>query len=221
MTLVRTQPAYLDFIHAAYSDDAFMDLYRLGQSRTLSKKALKQRIEQEAQTLPQSQKRLEWVILETQQTQPIGLASLADYQATHGRAELLVGIVDSAQAHRRSALEATLLVMDFAFNLAQLHKLLSFVYDYNHYAQRNTLHLGFRQEGFLVDHINTRKGLVSLYQNALLRREFVEHPRLARLSKRLLGRDITRIRQPTAHPLAKHDLNLLSQRLRIPSEAER
>jgi len=191
--LVRTEPDYTDFIYACYQNDDFMDRYRLAQNRNLSKTEIRENITAEHATLPQDLNRIEWIILKyDKQTQtPIGIASLADYQASHRRAEFLLGISDERYRKGFLGLEASLLIFDFAFNLAQLHKLVSFVYGYNDYAQKNTLHLGFKLEGLLRDHIQSHGGFIDLFQNGLLKTDFLNNTLLKRLSLRLLKRDIT------------------------------
>ncbi len=193
-----------------------MDLYRLAQNRRLSKSDLEQRLLKEHAELPQNVKRIEWVILKEQEGHytPVGLASLADYQVNHSRAELLLGIEDSANRKTGISLEASLLVMDFAFNQANLNKICSFVYGYNDYAQKNTLHLGFTQEGVLVEHINSPNGFIDLYQNGLIKSNFCHNKVLAKLSLRLLGRDITQHKQTIKlHNLSDDLLNQLKSKI--------
>ena len=209
--LERSSTEHVDFIYKCYQNDSFMDLYRLAQNRRLSKSDLEQRLLQEQAELPQNVKRIEWVILKEQNGNyvPVGLASLADYQVNHSRAELLLGIEDSTNRKAGISLEASLLVMDFAFNQASLNKICSFVYGYNDYAQKNTLHLGFSQEGILIEHINSSKGFINLYQNGLIKSDFRNNKTLAKLSLRLLGRDITQHQQTIK--VAKLPDNLLNQ----------
>ena len=196
--LSRSSVDYIDFIYQCYKNDKFMDLYRLAQNRAISKADLKKRLLKEQSELPQNVKRIEWVILKKQNENliPVGLASLADYQVNHSRAELLIGIVDPESRNFGVSLEASLLVMDFAFNQINLHKVCSYVYGYNDNAQKNTLHLGFTQEGLLIEHINSPKGFIDLYQNGLVKRNFHQNKVLAKLSLRLLGRDITQAKPP-------------------------
>ncbi|NOQ64509.1 MAG: GNAT family N-acetyltransferase [Methyloprofundus sp.] len=197
--LVRAAPEYIDFIYACYHNDRFMDLYRLAQSRAISKKELLQRLSTEHNQSPQALKRIEWVILKQEQEAltPIGLAALADHQVSHRRAEFLLGIPEAQNRTGNLGLEASLLVLEFAFNLAGLNKVTSFVYGYNSRAQNNTLHLGFKQEGFFAEHIQTPSGFIDLYQNGLLRRDFQANKSISRFSRRLLKRDITETQ--TAH----------------------
>ena len=215
--LERSSIDYLDFIYKCYQNDHFMDLYRLAQDRKLSKIDLKNRLLQEQQELPQNVKRIEWVILKQQNNNsiPIGLASLADYQVNHSRAEFLLGIEDKIDRKAWNTIEASLLVLDFAFNQINLNKVCAFVYGYNNFAQRNILHLGFTQEGVLVEHINSPQGFINLYQDGLIKTNFHNNPFLAKTSKRLLGRDITQNLQLIgSKPLSNDLLEQLKNKLR-------
>jgi len=218
VSLVRSAPEYLEFIYACYQNDAFMNLYRLAQSRTVSKEDIQKRLEAEQYKLPQELNRIEWVILKHDQDQlvPIGLAALADHQVTHRRAEFLLGIPDTQDRVGNLSLEASLLIFDFAFNKAGLHKVTSFVYGYNAYAQKNTLHLGFKQEGFLAQHIYSEKGFIDLYQNGLLHADFLGNKSLSQLSNRLLKRDITQTQTPKISAVSDVLLEQLSLQLKTP-----
>lgn len=214
--LVRANPDYLDFIHDIYTNNDFMDLYRLSQDRALPKTELKDRLQQEATQLPQNLKRIEWVIIKKSPSEnnPIGLAAIADYQIHHNRAELLLGISAPSERHTLHSLETALLVLDFAFNIIRLHKLISYVYGYNLKAQKNTLHLGFTQEALLKEHYFTPQGFIDLYQNRLLEQEFRSNNKLAKLSLRLLGRDITQKNRLKTEVLGKQELDHLTSQLK-------
>ncbi len=202
--LVRRAPEHAAFFFECTQDMAFMDLYRLNQSRCESEEQIKNRLAKEQETLPENLKRYEWVIERRNKPgEPIGLAAIADYQRPHQRGEFLIGIKDKAAQKAGIALEASLLVLDFAFNQLELRKLISFVYGYNNYSQANTLQLGLTQEGCLRQHIwHERHGYIDLYQNGLLEPEFRDNKRLARLSSRLLKRDIT-AKAPKPIPLSQ------------------
>lgn len=219
VSLVRSAPEHTDFIYSCYQNNAFMDLYRLAQNRSETKDEVRHRLEVEHIKLPQELKRIEWVIVKHAEHQdiPVGLAALADHQVTHRRAEILLGIPDTQNRAGNLSLEASLLVLDFAFNQAGIHKVTSLVYGYNDYAQKNTIHLGFKQEGLLKQHIYTESGFVDLYQNGLLRVDFLNNKALKILSKRLIGRDITRQNSVKISPISKLLLDQLTQQLKISS----
>lgn len=123
----------------------------------------------------------------------IGLASLVDIQIAHRRAELLIGIPDKEDRKQAAAVIATLLIFDFAFNRIGLHKLTSIVIANNLHSQRNTESIGFTQEGLRRQHLRDPKSRMWLdcYENGLIENNFRENGVIARLSQRLLGRNIT------------------------------
>ena len=138
-------------------------------------------------------------IVERLSGERIGVGSLGNYAALHRRAELMIGIVDPALRHGMAALEATLLLLDLAFNNYQLNKIFTYVYGYNEYSQANTLRLGFVQEGKLRQHhwLAEEQRFVDLYINGMTSDDFRAAVQLARWSRRLLGRDITQTPQIT------------------------
>ena len=214
--LIRTAPEYTDFIYACYQNDNFMDLYRLAQNRRITKKEITEQLSAEQAKLPQELKRIEWIILKSdkQQLTPIGIAALADHQVSHRRAEFLMGVPDERNRKGLLSLEASLLVLDFAFNQAGLHKVISFVYGYNTHAQKNTLHLGFKQEGILKEHIQCKRGFIDLFQNSMLRTDFLQNTLLARLSIRLLNQDITKPKQVTINNVSTELIEKLNKKIR-------
>ena len=207
LVLERSAPEHAAFLRECYQDEAFMDLYRLAQRRSESEAEIAARLEKEAATMPQQRRFIEWVIHRTREDgslEPIGLGSLADFQHKHRRAEFLIGMLDRGDRRTGAALEATLLILEFAFNNARLNKVMSLVYSHNQDSQDNTLQLGFTQEGLLREHIhNAKYGFIDLYQNGMLERDFRANQRLAKLSKRMLRRNITQ--RPAAPTLMSQE----------------
>ncbi|MBA3756076.1 MAG: GNAT family N-acetyltransferase [Nitrosomonas sp.] len=108
----------------------------------------------------------------------------------HRRAEILIGFPNATKFNgTRIPLTAMLMILDFAFNRIGFNKLVSIVYADNVHAQKSTLALGFKQEGVLKNHLFDRKQnrWISVYQNAMLIKEFGENIPLAKLFKKLLG----------------------------------
>jgi ribosomal-protein-alanine N-acetyltransferase len=218
--LERCAPEHAAFLQQCYQNNAFMDRYRLVQARDQTEQQIQERLLKEQSFLPQRLKRIEWVIQalkpdSSEETikHPIGLTALVDYQPAHQRAEFLIGIVSPEYRGTRFSLEAGLLALDFAFNQVQLHKLIAFIYGYNHYAQQNILSFGFRQEGFLHEHIFSKHGFLDLYLNGLTETDFRVNQRLSHLSKNLLGWDIT-LEPVSPQPLSKNDLAKAKEAIR-------
>jgi hypothetical protein len=74
-----------------------------------------------------------------------------------------------------------------------MNKLTTIVYGDNISSQRNTLAVGIIQESYLREqNIDASSGhFLDLYGNDLALKDFRANRRLAKLSKRLVGRDIT------------------------------
>jgi diamine N-acetyltransferase len=192
LNLVRTTERHAAFLQSCYLNTTFMSLYRLlhHSQQQPSLPQIAQRLAAETQLPPHY---FEWIIERHSDGQPIGLASLADYQPNHGRAEFLIGLLNPAEHPIGMGLEASLLVLEFAFNTLQLHKLSALVYSHNIQAQRNVLHLGFHSEGLLREHLQHKQQWVDIHQNSLLEREFRASTTLRHCSIRLLKRDITEL----------------------------
>ena len=60
---------------------------------------------------------------------PIGVALLSDYTPVHKRAEYLIGLFDENRRSLGYGAEATLLILDLAFNYYKLHRIYTYVYD--------------------------------------------------------------------------------------------
>jgi len=200
--LVTPSEKDFPYLQQCYTDEAFMQqllpMGRKKQSNEAILQALKQSefsvahyrsmhrvIKKEVHSnseLPSSQSNLK----------PIGLASLVDIQIAHRRAELLIGIPDQFERQRTTAV-VMMLIMDMAFNQIGLHKLTSLVLANNPHSQRSTVAIGFTQEGLRRQHLcdpQTRQWL-DCYENGIVADDFYHNPVIARVSKRLIGRDIT------------------------------
>ncbi|NOT85140.1 MAG: GNAT family N-acetyltransferase [Methylococcaceae bacterium] len=179
------------FLKACYQNQAFMRYYNQLMPNTLTQEELAAKISDDAQHHPSELKAINWIIYHNDQA--IGIANLVDIQLLHRRAEFLIGIPEASNRHAGSGLEATLLIMDFAFNLLRLNKLLTFVYSDNAASLKNNIALGFVRESFLKQHLKhpETQQYIDLCGNAIRQDEFRHNARLAKLSQRLLGRDIT------------------------------
>ncbi|MCC7090336.1 N-acetyltransferase [Nitrosomonas sp. JL21] len=200
--LVTPDEHDFSYLQQCYADEAFMQQFlpmgRKKQSAEAIQNALRQSefsvahhrsmhriIKKEVPSIPERS-------FSPGDLKPIGLASLVDIQIAHRRAEFLVGIPDQAERQRATAV-VMMLIMDLAFNQVRLHKLTSLVLANNPHSQRSTVAIGFTQEGLRRQHLcdpQTRQWL-DCYENGLVADDFRHNPVIARVSKRLLGRDIT------------------------------
>jgi RimJ/RimL family protein N-acetyltransferase len=129
-----------------------------------------------------------WTI-ETLDARKVGILSLVDVALSNRRAEVLIGIKEFP--YSGIAVEAMLLGIEFGFGMMRLNKIYSLIYAGNETSLRNTVHLGFEVEGHLREHVvdpRTKKP-VDLIQTGLLRSDLGKRV-LARLSRRLLGREL-------------------------------
>lgn len=184
-------PEDAEIFHQAYSSDEFSRLFRANGVRQ-SVDELRQGLIERASASPETLGYVEFSILMAEH--PIGVAVLADYAPLHRRAEFLIGIFSPSKRHASHSVEASLLILELAFNHYDLNKLYTFVYEYNEYSQIATEKLGFIREGLLREHHFSipEQGFISLYQNGLTEQDFRNSKKLSALSRRLLGRDITR-----------------------------
>lgn len=183
VVLTRMTLKHRNFLVSCRSNRDFQHHYHLFQN---SNPESIERDLKEAERSPFESKKISWVI--ESNGYPIGLASLVGIDFNNSRAEILIGI-----PHERAfglALEATLLTMEFAFSVIRLSKLFSYVYSDNPKSQKNTMHLGFHQEGLLRSHVIDphSKQSLDLFVNGCLSHEFFQNHKLMALAERLLGR---------------------------------
>jgi len=205
ISIRQTTPEDTPILYRAYTDDEFMRLYR-SNNPLQSEEQLRQMLAERLKHSPEKRGYIEFIIIHRRYG-AIGVASLADFSSTHRRAEMLIGLFEQKYRGGKFALEASLLVFDLAFNAYNLNKLYTYVYEYNHFAEKSTVHSGFTQEGTLKNHhyLVHEKRFVSLYINGLVIEDFRRSETLRKLSLRLLGRDITRPseKEITAIPVDK------------------
>lgn len=190
------------FLQQCYENESFMEqLLPMGRKKQ-SPESILYALRHNEFSVAQS-KTMHWIIkkeeesIESQSSsrcgsKPVGLASLIDIQIAHRRAELLIGIPSEKDRSQVSGI-VMLLILDFAFNQIGLHKLTSMVIANNQHSQRSTVAIGFSQEGMRRQHLRDPKSRewLDCYENGLVEDSFRANPVIARVSKRLLGRDIT------------------------------
>ena len=183
VALVRMAPKHRDFLMSCRRNTKFQHRYHLFQDS--SNEAIERDL-QSTNHSPLETKRISWIV--EKDGDPAGLAELVDLNLNNSRAEILVGFPEEQLFG--ISLEATLLIMEFAFSKIGIHKLISYVYGDNPKSQRNTLHLGFQQEGLLKSHVvdPVSGERLDLYINGCLSTEFFQNKTLMKLASRLLGR---------------------------------
>lgn len=179
----------------AYQDESFSRLYRSNNTPP-TQEQLTQILTERAKLSPIQLGYIEFMIIHKQYG-PIGLAALGDYSPLHKRAEFLIGLFEEKHRSVGYGTEATLLVLDLAFNNYQLHKIYSYVYEYNEFAQKNMIKFGFKPEGILEEHhyVMREQRFVNLYLNGITEKHFRHSDKIRRYSLRLIGRDVTQPHQ--------------------------
>ena len=193
LRLQRYREEDAPYLQQCFQNDRFMAQYNCYIPRHQHTGDLAAQLRQSHDKHPCQTKSVNWIIHKNDTHQSAGIANLVGIEFAHRRAEFLIGLPDPADHAKGIGLEATLLVMDFAFNKVCLNKLTTAVYEDNSASQHNTLALGFVQECYLREHLaepGTGR-LLNVYGNGMTARDFRSNLRISKLSRRLLGRDIT------------------------------
>lgn len=189
------------FVVRCFQDDGFMAQFHPTAPRQRSEAVIRKALAHSSTSLPRF-KAQHWLVERLPHgdgnaatvcaAEPIGLISVVDLIVAHRRAELLVGMPDAAHRGVGLATEATLLALDVCFNQVGLNKLTSLVLTNNPHSQRSTLAFGFEQKGCRKAHFRLPGSdeYVDCFENGLTASAFCSSTRLAKLSQRLLGRNI-------------------------------
>lgn len=182
-----------NYLRQCYQNAQFMTQYNHYIPRHQRVEELALKLDEANKMHPCQLKSIDWLIVKKKTNQPIGIANLVGIEFAHRRAEFLIGLPDTSDHAKGLGLEATLLVLDFAFNKINLNKLTSIIYEDNTPSQQNSLALGFVQESVLRDHIfDPISGkFINILGNGMTVKNFRNNPRIAKLSNRVLGRNIT------------------------------
>ena len=194
LTLRRYSEDDAEYLHQCYKNNTFMTQYNHYIPRHQRIEDLAIKLRETNAKHPCQLKSVDWIIIKKATGQPIGIANLVEIQFHHRRAEFLIGFANPENHNKSYGLEATLLVLDYAFNRVGLNKLITVVYSDNAFAQKNSLALGFVQESYLREQIMEPSGnkFLDLYGNGMTLNDFRNNKRILKLSRRLLGFDITR-----------------------------
>lgn len=181
------------WLRACFGNAGFMQQYHRFLPATAQGDGLGKRLRQLETIHPAQTRSMDWVIV-THGGERLGMANLVDIDFTHRRAELLFGIPEPEHQAKGPSLEALLLVLDFVFNRAGLNKLTNLIYADNRRAQEHAEQIGFVREGVLRQQVYDRQSgaMLDVCCNGMTRDDFTGNARIARLSRRKLGRDITR-----------------------------
>lgn len=126
---------------------------------------------------------IHWTVLNND-LRPTGLASLSSFSKENARAEVSLGFPETVSA--REIMAASMLVLRFAFSVAKLNKLTSYVYEDNPHARDFTKNFGFTSEGFLEEHfLLPPHGFVGVNVFGMTRKHLQQNERLRQFSVRM------------------------------------
>ncbi|MGB7711188.1 MAG: GNAT family protein [Microcoleus sp.] len=203
ITLIRTSPDDAEFLfEKMYSNYEFMRLFRLND-KAETVEQVRERLIARSHSTPAETGYLECLMIHKTHG-AIGIIAAADYNPLHRKAELLIGIFDRQYRSASYCAEACSLMTDLIFNAYHLHRFYAYSYGYNHPAHAALLTGGFQLEGVMKEHLYdpVSQQYVDMHIYGMNATQMRQNPRIARLSKRFLGRDIT---QPLTAPLPPPD----------------
>jgi RimJ/RimL family protein N-acetyltransferase len=199
LSLRRTIPNDAQLLFdKAFSRPDFMRLYNLNYLPANASEVQRHLVQR--QHIPPDQEHYLELAIVHRQRGSIGICSLSEYSTFHRRAEYSIGLFDTEHRSVGHGLEASLLMLDLAFNRYRLHKLYAVTYSYNTNAQSGLTSLGFRLEGVRREHFfdPLSQSFVDLHDYGLMVHEFRANTRLIPLARRLLGREIGQSPESTA-----------------------
>lgn len=175
-------PADLDFLTCFFSNSSLMNMYHRapGAPETRARDFIKS-----SERSPFESCELHWIVEDTH-GKAVGLVSLVDFSWSSKRAEILLGSIEKSN---RVTILSLCAVLHFAFNNLNLKKIVAVVYGDNDLAQRQTIELGFQNEGYLRSHICYLGIRSDVFINGLTQQDFAESLPLARLVRRYLRAD--------------------------------
>jgi RimJ/RimL family protein N-acetyltransferase len=94
-----------------------------------------------------------WIIVSTNNNEPIGTIGLKNFDYINRNVELYIYIGEKEYWGKGIGSQATSEVVQFAFNILYLHKVYLYVFEYNKKAINMYKKLGFSVEGELIDSV--------------------------------------------------------------------
>jgi RimJ/RimL family protein N-acetyltransferase len=184
-TLTRRKSKDIQFLRRLWLDREFMfKFHRQMPELPDSDKELIKILDAEYFAVLSESDALHWIVRD-KNFNPWGLISLTDISVINRRAEVLIGVIPNAPLGLSTA--AMLMIFELFFKVMKFNKLTSYVYEDNNYSIKSTLHLGFKIEGKLINHVIDLKSgnFYSLSLFGLLAKDAFNPSNLA-LMKRLL-----------------------------------
>ncbi len=185
-SLTRRRSSDAKFIQQLWADETFLNsFHRLAGKLPDKISDLQTVLDNEYSSLIKHGSSIHWVVRDSAGT-PWGILSLTNISLVHQRAEVLLGVIPGSPFGIATA--AMLILFNFYFRVMKFQKLYTLTYDDNPSSNKGVLHLGFKVEGRLRNHVlDTGTGkFLDLVQMGLLAEEAFT-PENLRLMKKLLG----------------------------------
>jgi hypothetical protein len=183
--LTRRRMEDAEFISEVWKNRDFVyQFHRHAQNLTGNVDLLMLTLDKEYTSILTEINQLHWIVRD-KANKPFGLLSLTNISMDNKSAEVLLGVLPEAPIGLATA--SMLILFQFFFKAMGFNKLYSFVYEDNPHSLKGTLHLGFKREGLLREHVIDPKSnkYVNLIQTGLLASE-VDSSNNLRLMERLL-----------------------------------
>lgn len=183
--LTRRRKEDAEFIVAVWKNKDFVyQFHRHARDLTNNIELLRSTLDQEYTSVITENNQLHWVVRD-KTGKAFGLLSLTNISFLNKSAEVLLGVLPDAP--RGLSVASMLVLFQFFFKAMGFHKLYTFIYEDNPHSLKGTLHLGFKQEGLLREHVvDPATGrFVNLIQTGLLASE-VDSPSNFKLMEKLL-----------------------------------
>ena len=128
--LLHFRRKHADFITKFYKDKDFIRLYNMYSNSNVGYDSVYKALKKEEENKPSISKSISWVITKNNNLE-IGVISLVDIDIKNKKSEIIIGIPNALYRRGNAAVQAMLLIMNFAFTKLNLNKITSLVYDYN------------------------------------------------------------------------------------------
>lgn len=125
---------------------------------------------------PMISRKIEWIV--EVDNEPVGIAALVGLDWMNRRAQPQLGFLNTRRA--KDIVKASAMMLDFGFNKIAFKKATSHVYEYNSKSQKYTLHIGFKEEGFLHSHVYNPKTKmrIGMYVYGYIEEDYLKNNKL-------------------------------------------
>jgi len=123
------------------------------------------------------------LIIESSDGESIGIINLNAIDLPNRNAELQIMIGKRHMIYSASSIEAELLILDYAYNRLEMHRIYSRVVEYSSESERLLKEAGFRKEGIFRKYYFQNGRYWDVYLYGLLKSEFQVSPEISKAKK--------------------------------------